>query len=86
MNKVNLIDKVTEIDPVATGCVVESNIWSAALSKTASIVLVNSVVSEIKVVECENYWIGNNGVKYDKMQGRYIEGETMSRLILASIK
>lgn len=86
MKKVNSIDKVEKIDPVATGCVVESNIGKAAQMKTASIVLVNSVVAKIKVVECEDFWIGDNGVKYDKMQGRFIEGETMSRLILASIK
>lgn len=86
MKKVNLIDKATNGADTLTGCVVECNKTVAAQSKPATIVLVNSVVEEIKVVECENYWHGTNGVKYDKIQGRYIEGDVISRLILASIK
>lgn len=86
MNKVNSVDKSLFGADTQTGCVVVDDIFKAAQTKTATIVLVNSVVAQIKVVEMPDFWIGDNGVKYDKMCGRYIEGETMSRLILASIK
>lgn len=86
MNIVNSVNKTAECADTQTGCVVESDKGEAALYKHATIVIANGVVKQIKVVERPEFWYGDNGVRYDKIQGRYIEGSQLSRLILASIK